>query len=354
MDFTTYMPSISDVINSLGTVEYFIFLINIVIFVFAGKILRFLNHNKTVEAYKKKLKRLRSTNLFLFLTYSLTTFVERGVFQEIIMSITAGVGLFLMWEFVMYYIAKTYSKVDDNGKVEETYQSDIFQGIATIAMIIISINILANIWHWDSMWQTGSVVASIGAFLAITHSSWLPDNISGLITLHDRNIEAGDVIEFHLDGELIQGYVGKITLRDTTIYDLVIKKPRYIRNSNFRDTAPIVLSKHKSSSKDGILRFVDLNIGYSTTSERVEEFATEVFKRATDITKSLIKDKGIRVEVEANGDYAVTWRFFYYTNARNMKESEFAINRAAKDVAETYDDLSLDTPQLVVYTKNQY
>ena len=173
-----------------------------------------------------------------------------------------------------------------------------------------------------------------------------------MITLHNRNIEAGDVIEFYLDGELIQGYVGLVTLTDTTIYDLIIKKPRYIRNSNFRDTAPIVLSKHDSDKNDGILRYVDLNIGYSTTSERVEEFAEEVFKKACEISKSIIKDKGIKAEVEANGDYAVTWRFFYYTNARNMKDSEFAINRAAKDIAETYDDLSLDTPQLVVYTKS--
>jgi small-conductance mechanosensitive channel len=350
MNFT--LPTFNEIVTSLGAMEYFIFTINIIIFIFAAKILKFLNHNKTKEAYKKKLKRLRSTNLSLFLLYSLTTFVEHGTFQQMIMTVTAGIGLFLFWEFVMYYIAKTYSKIDEHGRIEETYQSDIFQGIATIALVIISINIVANIWAWDSMWQTGSVVASIGAFLAITHSSWLPDNISGLITLHDRNIEAGDVIEFHLDGELVQGYVGKITLRDTTIYDLVIKKPIYIRNSKFRDTAPIILSKHDSSSKDGILRYVDLNIGYSTSSERVEEFAEEVFKKANEITKSLIKDKGIRVEVESNGDYAVCWRFFYYTNARNMKESEFAINRAAKDVAETYEDLSLDTPQLVVYTKS--
>ena len=49
--------------------------------------------------------------------------------------------------------------------------------------------------------------------------------------------------------------------------------------------------------------------------------------------------------------FAVTWRFFYYTDARNMKESAFAMKRAAKDTAETFDDISLDTPQLMVLSQ---
>ena len=82
-----------------------------------------------------------------------------------------------------------------------------------------------------------------------------------------------------------------------------------------------------------------------------EKYSQEVFKNACVITKSINKDKSVRVELEENGDFAVTWRFFYYTDARNMKESAFAMKRAAKDTAETFDDISLDTPQLMVLSQ---
>ncbi len=263
-------------------------------------------------------------------------------------------GIFLFWEFEMYYIEKNYTKEEElNGKIQkvETYQSDIFQWLATVITVIISVNIISDIWNWDSLWQTGSVVASIAAFLAITHSSWLPDNIGGLITLHKGHIEAGDVIRFRVDGEEVLGYAGKITLTDTTIYDLVDKHSIYIRNSKFRDVTIHRLSKAKSTSKDGILRYIDLNIGYGALSTSVELFSEEVFKQACEISKSINKERDVRLENVENGDYAVTWRLFFYTNARNMKESEFAMNRAAKDVAETFREISLDTPQLMVYNR---
>ena len=349
------LPSLNEITSSLGAMEYFVFLINIVIFIGAKRILEFLNQNKSKKFISKKLNRLRFINFILFLMFSLTTFVEQSLFSQITMSLIAAMGIFLFWEFEMYYIEKTYTKEKEiNGKIQkiETYQSDIFQWIATIVTIIISINIISDIWNWDSLWQAGSVLASIAAFLAITHTSWLPDNIGGLITLHKGHIEAGDVIRFNIDGEEILGYAGKITLTDTTIYDLVDKHSIYLRNSKFRDVTIHRLSKADSASSEGILRFIDLKIGYSALSLRVEEFTQEVFKHACEITKSINKDKGVRLENINNGDYAVTWRLFFYTNARNMKESEFAMNRAAKDTAETFEEISLDTPQLMLLDRS--
>jgi len=348
------IPTAHEFVATLGAIEYFIFLINIVLFISAGRILKYLNHNKSKDAYKKKLHSLRWVNFLLFMLYSVTTFVEHGIFQQIIMTVTAGLGIFLFWEFEMYYIEKSYTKEQEvNGKPQkvETYQSDIFQGVATIVTAIISMLVISDIWKWDSMLQTGSVVASIAAFLAITHTSWLPDNIGGLITLHKGNVGAGDVIKCKIDGEYIQGYVGKITLTDITIYDLIDKHPMYFRNSKFRDAVIHRLSQSESTSKDGILRYIDLKISYDSLSERVEEYAQKTFDYALELTKSINKDKGLRLEVEENGDYAVTWRLFYYTNARNMKDSEYAMNRAAKDIAEIFKDVSLDTPQLMILSK---
>ena len=349
------IPTPQEFFATLGAMDYFIFLINIVIFLGAKKILKFLNHNKTPNILKKKLYRLRWSNFLLFMIFSATTFIDDSLFQQIIMTATAGLGIFLFWEFEMYYIEKSYTKEEEvNGKVQkvETYQSDIFQWLATIVTVIISINLISDIWHWNSMLQTGSVVASIAAFLAITHSSWLPDNIGGLITLHKGHVGAGDVVKFNVDGEEILGYVGKITLTDTTIYHLVDKHPIYLRNSKLRDVIMHRLSKAESTSKDGILRYIDLNIGYSSLSERVEEFAEKVFEHGCEISKSINKDRGVRLEVVNNGDYAVTWRLFFYTNARNMKDSEFAMNRSAKDIAETFEDVSLDTPSLMILSKD--
>ncbi len=351
---TFNIPTPTEFFNTLGAMEYFIFLINIVIFIGASKILKFLNHNKNPSILKKKIYRLRWSNFFLFTLFSATTFIDNGLFQQIIMTVTAGLGIFLFWEFEMYYIEKSYTKEEEiNGKVQkvETYQSDIFQWVATIITIIISVLIISDIWEWESMLQTGSVVASLVAFLAITHTSWLPDNIGGLIMLHKRHVSAGDVVRFNIDGESILGYVGKITLTDSTIYHLVTKHPIYLRNSKFRDAIIHKLSDAESTSQDGMLHYIDLKIGYDALSERVQEFAQEVFTHALDLTKTINKDRGVRLEVVDNGDYAVQWRLFFYTNARNMKESEFAMNRSAKDIAETFEDVSLDTPQLMVLSK---
>ena len=330
------------------TIEYLVISINILIFIFGGKVLKMLNHGE--EVYKKKLKTLRMANLFLFSLFFLTNLIDTQLFQKIIMSVTSILGIYLFWEFGMFYIEKRYSKeADINGKTVrlETYQSDIFKGVATVFTVIFGVITVTNVWELQSLWQTGGIIASLLAFFAITHSSWLPDNIGGLITLHKGNVEAGDVIRFLLDGEEVLGYVGKITLTDVTVYDMVDKHKIYVRNSKFRDVTLHILSKSSSSSSEGILQYIDLNIGYSTKSSVVEMFSKEVFERACERSKAVNKEKGVRVEVVNNGDYAVMWRLFYYTNARNMKESEFAMNRAAKDVAEAFQGLSLDTPLLV-------
>lgn len=348
-----HMPTPTEFFSALGAMDYFIFLINIIIFVGASKILKFLNHNKSPEIFKRKLFRLRLGNFLLFMTFSITTFIDNGLFHHIIMTATSGLGIFLFWEFEMYYIEKSYTKEQEiNGKIQqvETYQSDIFQWVATIGTVIITILVISDIWDWNSMLKTGSVVASIAAFLAITHTSWLPDNIGGLIMLHKRHVGAGDVVKFNIDNETILGYVGKITLTDSTIYHLVTKHPIYLRNSKFRDAIIHKLSDAESTSKDGMLHYIDLKIGYDAKSEKVEEFARETFNHALELTKAINKDRGVRLEVVDNGDYAVQWRLFFYTNARNMKESEFAMNRAAKDIAEIFEEVSLDTP-LIYLTK---
>lgn len=340
-----------DFLEQLGAMEYFIFLINIVIFFTAAKILRLFNPNTDKVKFRRKLKHLRTANLTLFVSFFLITLIDAELFQKVIMTGTSALGVFLFWEFEMYYIQKNYTKEtqdnDGNTQILETYQSDIFKWLATIVTIIISVNIVSDIWDWDSLWQTGSVVASIAAFLAITHGSWLPDNIGGLITLHRGHIEAGDVVSFKTDGEEILGYVGKIALTETTLFDLVDKHPIYLRNSKLRDATIHRLSKNGSGVKEGILRCIDLNIGYDSKSEVVEKYAEDVFKRAIEITNSINKERKIRVEILNNGDYAVTWRFLYYANARNMKDAEYAMNRAAKDIAEEYSNISLDTPLLV-------
>lgn len=216
-----------------------------------------------------------------------------------------------------------------------------------------TINLTANIWSWDSLWQTGSVIASIFLFLGLTHQSWLPDVVSGFFILHKRYIDMGDVIEVKIDGDLIKGYVGKITLIDTTIHDLRLKKPYYIRNSIIRDNVIMIASESNSKTDDdAILQSIDIKLGYDVKVKDVEEnFAPLLFEQAMEYTKSINKKKGIRMEIAENGDFGVLWQAYYYCNARNMVEAEFAMNKAAKRVSEDNPMFGLTTPDLLTINK---
>lgn len=107
------IPTLNEFISSLQILDYFLFLVNIALFLLANKIVTYLNNNKNKNVLKKKVRNLRIANLILFFSFFLAAFIDHNTFQPIIQTGIAFLGIFYLWEIAVYKIERTYAYEED-------------------------------------------------------------------------------------------------------------------------------------------------------------------------------------------------------------------------------------------------
>jgi len=130
--------------------------------------------------------------------------------------------------------------------------------------------------------------------------------------------------------------VAQITLRDLAHRYLIL-----MPNSRFRNAKIEILSATPAS---GLEQYVDFNIGYGVSGERVEAMLHKVWEIANAKEKCLNAEKEPRIRLVNTGDHAVVWRLYYtVANVYRLFEAKFAINHAAFSVSADMD-IALQTP----------
>ena len=306
-------------VERLMLIDYLVIGINLLLIVFSRRILMFFRRTKEID------NRFR-INLMMFRGLSVLVIVAFGYYHVYLPAdsqdwgiklLASAVVIFLAFGFqnvASYFIQLRYGKtVTFRGEAfhTETYYSRIFRILSATLIFVITLITVIRILGFGSLLEAGGALGVIGVMIALTQSTWAPDLFSGLIILHNRMIDPGDVIE--LDGsERTLGIVHKVKLFHTEIRNLVNNHRIMIKNAYLRDH--IIHNLSKFASSNGLRELLRFKIGYDVEPKKLKAMFEIAFKHALhDEQVKLEEHPGIEIRMLDAGDFAVEWGVFYYT-----------------------------------------
>ena len=308
----------------------FIFVLNIVLFIFARPILSLAAPNQN---NKTKVKIFRALNIFVFLLHILDL-VLRKTGGQAYESYFINLGLSLMVIYAgifVYSFLGTLSKkrfgrsrtLDGQDIYIETYNSRLVSIVLLAVITITTIYALIKVWGADGLLETTGVFGIFIAFLAFTSSIWAPDIISGLIILNSDILEDGDVVT--ISGNANEYIIARVTLIYVVLYDVRNNHRTLIRNSQFMQNRIDNISRIASS--DGVRQALIYNIGYPEFSDDIKlreaelkEFKATIdslFQRSFTLCKDnedikINENKPFEWALTNAGDYALEYTLWIY------------------------------------------
>ena len=245
--------------------------------------------------------------------------------------------------FLLRRFGKAKSAEGEQTVYLETYRSRLTSLVATILISVSALIMVVRVFGFESMLEAGGVIGFVGVMLALTQGAWAPDLISGLIILNSGLVEEGDVVE--LDGGELIAAVFKTKLFHTELLNLANNHRVMIPNAQLRQQTINNLSKFASAK--GLRESLSFKIGYDCPSAKIKAMFEAAFKEACEAhALPLLSQFPLEIRVIDTGDYAVTWRIFYYTKevksllSTRQRFLELIHERALKS------EISLATPIL--------
>ncbi|MEW8627032.1 MAG: mechanosensitive ion channel family protein [Candidatus Thiodiazotropha sp.] len=315
----------TDILSRLGALDFIVILVNILLMIFARRILELIYHdNVSSNRSLNRVHVFRALNLLIILSF--------GYYHLYLSTEDRGIGLKLVSVFVVIYLGYLFAHIigyfarrkfgktrEVNGvkKSVETYNSRLLTLLSGIFISIIVLISIVQILGFSGLLEAGGVIGFIGVFLALTHNAWAPDIFSGLIILNSGMAEEGDVIEI-TEGTPYIGVVYKTKMFHTEILNMVNNHRIMLKNAKFRDYTIHNLSKFASAK--GLREKMGFKIGYDVEAAKVREMFLEAYeeiKKSADI--EIEKQYELEVRVNDTADHAVEWTIYYYTkDVRNL------------------------------------
>lgn len=316
---------LSSYFQQFAFIDFLVIGLNLGLLIFAYPILRiFKAENASPEKFKLRVQIFRALNIFIILSYGYSQFYLDSNSSSIgIKLVSIGVIIyasFLSKQLMAYWIRQHYGKkreVEGKQQSLETYTSRLLSLLTGVVIFVIALLAIVNVLEFNSLLQAGGVIGIIGVFLALTQNAWAPDIISGLIFLHNRIIEEGDVIEFN-DGDCILGVVYKTKIFHTEILNLVNNHRIMVKNARLREFTIHNLSKFASAK--GLREKLSFKIGYDVEPNQVKAMFLEAEEL---VNKEMGNGDEERISFEVlvldTGDHAIEWGVFYFTkDVRNL------------------------------------
>ena len=329
-----------------------VLIINIILIVFARRILRAVSHmNEQDSKFIFRLNIFRALNLliiFAFGYYHVSEPVASKGWGLRLASVLVILYLSYFSTYLLHYIIRMrYGRTRDiNGEKRhlDTYNSRILNIFTTLVIFIMTLIAVVRILGFGSILEAGGVLGFIGVFLALTQSTWAPDILSGLIILNSGIVEVGDVIELGDDDSSI-GMVHKTKVFHTEILNLLNNHRVMIKNSILREYKINNLSKFASAK--GLRERLLFNIDYAAQEEKVREMFLTAFEEANNSREIAIEFQyPLEIGISETGDYAVSWSAYYYTkDVRNIIKTRQQFRELILKTSKKLE-ISLATPQL--------
>ncbi len=329
-------------------IDYLVIAINLIIFLFAGFIIRHPPEKSDKTTSKNRMLGLRAINLVLFGIYVFAGAVDfifgtdishlQQISQTGLTVLVAYIALHYIRMWIVFRFGKI-KEIDGECFKSESYASEIVGLIGLILVGSIVVLIIINIWKLSNWLQATSVLGGILIILFASKDYFLGDLISGLIMHYNNSVEAGSVIRIK-ELDLI-GVVLQITLSQTIIRDLIQKHEITLANSKIRSTKIETIS---NSGKNGFRDFLDFKIGYNQSSESVQEFLEDVWQKSAQRDTGINAEAKPKIAVVENGDHAVTWRLLYYVKIPyRIIEARNTVQTTAFELSQR-DNVDLNTP----------
>jgi len=361
-------------IEFLGLSEYasihiVAFTLNILLFIFSSKIVKFLNAG---QENSKQLSLFRALNFAFFFFHILDWVMlylnknyENHFFKM-------GLSIVLVYAGVIFYsILALYTKakfgiskeVDEQKVYYDSYSSRMVNLLLLVVISLMILMYIIKIWGFTSLLETTGLFGLTIAFLALTNAIWAPDLYYGMVILNSKMLEDGDVISFD-DGKSHPYIISQVTFIYTILLDVTNNHRIMIRNAKMVDATINNLSK--KASIEGIRHYHVYKIGYPARGENPEEaykeFRAKVDKLFTHVQDASYEKEAILVNgnipftwyVKETGDYAIEFIMTYHISSlpetRSTKKirtyllaTPRLINEIALEASYIYD-IDLSTP----------
>ena len=303
----------------MTVLDYLVVGVNLLLILFSRRLLIYFRHSNELDTrFRISLMVFRGLCILIIVGFGYYHFYlpteDRGWALKLLASLVVLFIAFGVQTVASYFIQTRYGKtITFRGEtvVTETYYSRIFRILSGAIVFVITLITVIRIMGFGSLLEAGGAIGVIGVMIALTQSTWAPDLFSGLIILHNRMVDPGDVIE--LDGaDRTLGIVHKVKLFHTEIRNLVNNHRVMIKNACLRDHIIHNLSKFASSS--GLRELLRFKIGYAVPPDDVRAMFETAFRHALHQDAiTLEAHPGIEIRMLDAGDFAVEWGVFYYT-----------------------------------------
>jgi len=328
--------------------DYTVIGFNLLIFLFAGFIIRKSPKAKNNSSIRNRMLGLRAINLALFIIYASTGLIEIlfeiriSHLQQISQTGLSILVSYIVLHYVQEWIIIRFGKekeIEGEKFKGDSYASEIIGLIGLILVSSVAFLVIINIWELNNWLQATSVVGGVLIILFASKDYFLGDMISGLIMHYNHSVEAGSVIrvkEFEIVGVVMQ-----ITLSQTTIRDLTQKHEITIPNSKLRNSTVETIS---NCTKNGFRDFLDFKIGYEHSPETIQTFLENVWQQSANKEAAIHCDAKPKIVVVDNGDHAVTWRLLYYVkNPYRIIDAKNCVQTMALELSLS-KNIGLNTP----------
>jgi len=347
------------------SINFAIFLINLLLFLYAKRIVSYFNYGEE-NAAKTNLFKLFNILFFIFHVLDLIFSNYADDFINIGYSlITVYIG-FVVFELFAFFNRKKFGvkKSNNNGKViyEDNYNSRINNIIIFVFLFIVIIIAILKIWHMESSLQQTGFIGIILAFLALTSSHWLPNIISGLTLMNSNHIAKGDIISY--DGMLYS--VFDIGFFYTHLLDIKHNARVLIENASLSKKQITNLSK--KASLEGFRDSIIYNIPYPSadTEKEYDSYINSFESIFKEIYEEIEGNESFKLNFKSGydlfmvetADYALRYEFsFYYmpikvsttANIRKLLSTKYKLNALVQKKSH-FKGISLSTPMLIEQT----
>jgi len=240
-------------IENLPLTEWFIIVVNIVLFIGAGWLYDRLSTNEDGQRNKQiYLVRLINVVVIGLVLYShIVEQTQQALWlTKTIHILLLSYAFFLAFKLYSYYVFVKYGKhrdTDSGSKISETYTSRGLAVFGSIIFFIIWLISCIQVLEMKGLLEAGGVLGFVGVMLALTQAAWAPDIISGLIILNSNMVEEGDILLITQNGKQVYANVYKTKMFHTELLDLSNNHRVMIKNTDLRALFLQNLSKFASA-----------------------------------------------------------------------------------------------------------
>jgi hypothetical protein len=338
MNFEDFSWSIT-MLGDAPVLRTAVFIINLVILLFAEKLLSAINKtgNMTVQARVLRIAALVFFALHvldILLVYTVAGY--ENYFFRIALSIAILFGCLVAFNLLSFFSRRKFGEmkvIDGEPSYFDSYNSRLVDLAGSVFIILVAIYLVIVSWDMDSLLQTTGFIGIVFAFLALTNAIWAPDIYYGLVILNSAMLEDGDVIT--LEGSNTEYIINRVSFIHTNLLDVRSNHRVIFRNSQLINSRVDNLSKRASA--DGLRRQLQFNIGYppvrvedqdeqeqkkpeqnsyTRLRRRIQQTFDQAFEALQQREEAKINHNvPFEVSLTESGDYALTFTLSFYLQA---------------------------------------